>query len=200
MAKYLRKSDVRAIEDVINSALDYMNDRQLRGWDIYPALQKCYDNFDEQSNTSATLAECRELIGVFDGMFAKTLSNRLDNIITTGIRVQNYPSHWRMTETQPRDQYRAGNPAPAMPGFWLCPRPNGSHLAAHPAANADCTIEHVNPVVWHWNNHGYNQSKVQRENWYWDTNNHEYLCQACNSSKGGGGLVYQIVTGPNYTN
>ena len=136
--------------------------------------------------------------------FQTDAADALNNIVTTGIRAMNYPGSWNQAEKLARDTYRGANPgtpiviggAPAA--TWRCPGAAGN--PAHDALFNDCTIDHVIPVVQHWNNLGHDMDAAGRAAWYRDTTNHEYLCQACNSAKGGGGQNYRILTGPNYSN
>lgn len=62
------------------------------------------------------------------------------------------------------------------------------------------TIEHKKPVVEHWNEEGFNQSKQQRTDWYNDTSNLTVKSKSLNSSEGAKlGQTYRQDTGPNYS-
>lgn len=200
MAKYLRKEDVAALEETLQNILSWMEEsgKHITHKAAYEYIGKSFNEFNVESNTADTLAGCSAAVATVSDEWAQAIAN----IVATGIRAMNYPGHWNQAQTTPRDVYRAGHPGPAIQGgaSWLCPRPYGSPLPPHPAALGDCTIEHIQPVVWHWNNYGRNQNKAQRKDWCHSTNNHEYLCQSCNSSKSGGGLTYIITTGISYSN
>ncbi|MFT6907439.1 MAG: hypothetical protein ACJAS1_004120 [Oleiphilaceae bacterium] len=200
MAKYLRPEDVAALEETLQNVLSWMeeNGKHHTNKAAYESIGKSFGEFSDKSNTADVLENCAAAVASVSTDWAQAIAN----IVATGIRAMNYPGHWNQAQTTPRDAYRSGNPGPAIKGgaSWVCPRPYGSPLTPHPAALGDCTIEHIQPVVWHWNNYGRNQTKVQRKAWCHSTANHEYLCQSCNSSKSGGGLTYIIATGPNYSN
>jgi HNH/ENDO VII superfamily nuclease with conserved GHE residues len=66
--------------------------------------------------------------------------------------------------------------------------------------NAAATIEHIIPVAQHWNQHGRDQSRAQRNTWYNDTTNHSVMCGPCNSGLGSGGVLYDRTVTPNFTN
>ena len=54
------------------------------------------------------------------------------------------------------------------------------------------SIDHINPVVWHFNTVGYRLSQQQRREWYNDTDNLCLVHASCNSRKSGGGLKFDI--------
>jgi hypothetical protein len=195
MAKYLRPEDVQSLEIFLQDVLSHMEEAGHAQHPSYDLIYQSYNHFDDDSNTAATLAE---LVNAVSG-FNPAWGQHINAVVATGIRQMNYPSSWNIAETTPRDAYKLAHPGTG-PGTWSCPRPQGSGLPAHDASNLDCTIEHIYPVVSHWNTIGHDTTKIARANWYRDLTNHEYLCQACNSSKGGGGAVYNIVTGTNYSN
>ncbi len=47
-------------------------------------------------------------------------------------------------------------------------------------------VDHIIPVVKHFNDGGYLLSKAERVDWYNDESNLQWLCETCNRSKGGG--------------
>jgi RHS repeat-associated protein len=62
------------------------------------------------------------------------------------------------------------------------------------------SIEHQRPVVDHWNEEGYNQSRPERADWYNDTDNLTVMSKSRNSSEGARlGRTYRQDTGPDYS-
>lgn len=111
-------------------------------------------------------------------------------VVEGGVRANFYPSGFVKHAKQAQIVSDTANTHHAN-GLIKCP---GYKKPAHYVAST--TIDHVVPVSYHWNNTGYQTDKATRRQWYNDTANHEYLCQPCNSSKGG-----QVYTkAPDYAN
>ncbi len=90
-----------------------------------------------------------------------------------------YPSHFEEdTIKKVEDEYRKTK--------YLCP---GCNKSMEGQAKS---IDHIKPVVEHFNQIGYALGPWQRKEWYNDVTNLRYMHPACNSRKGGGGERYQL--------
>lgn len=202
MAKLLLEHDVKALNDLVEGFLSFIDDRRLNHMPGAMELARAYENIGEGGNTAAVIADCVAAAGMLDLSWAATLNA----IVSTSIRQLNYPSSWRLATHTAAQSYQAANPGPPMVvagtviTTWVCPGLSVPTHPAHAALLTDCTVDHDTPVVWHWNNYGYNTNKVERTDWYHDASNHVIMCGPCNSAKSGGGAFYNIVTGPNYSN
>ena len=205
MAKCLRKQDVAAINEIVQDCLSYLDENKVNYHNaVYQELLKAYNRFEAKSNTVATMEIVREAVRELDNAFGTTFGNWVEGIIFDGVRSLNYPSHWTRSHKANARTYMLENPGPGiatatdMKVSWICPGAGGRESHQHPFGAY--TIEHVIPVVDHWNEYGYDQTKQQRKQWYHDFDNLILLCGPCNSAKGGGGSYYRIDTGPNYSN
>jgi len=206
MPKSLRKQDEEAIGNLMNFCIDHLTERGQTGSKIYKDLSACYQSFEPGSNTVDTIDSCRNVLQSFDLIVGSTMAAELETLIITGVRSLNYPSSWPKSHRDWVATYMAAHPGTpvAAVGFppvatWICPTAGGKGTP-HQTLCSTATIEHIKPVVWHWNNYGHNQKKGDRRDWYYDFSNLEIICQSCNSSKSGSGQTYQIGTGPNYSN
>jgi hypothetical protein len=69
--------------------------------------------------------------------------------------------------------------------FWCVGVPKiGRPGHCRPVAEAE--IDHKHEVVRHWNDVGHNQTQAEREQWYNDKNNLQFLCCECNKKKNKG--------------
>jgi hypothetical protein len=194
MARFLRPEDEHAISELVNGYIDFMVNNKLTDYEYYYAayqnLVNAYHSFEQGSNTAAVIATCAAAADVVN----KDWGNQIRAIAFVGIRASNYPSAFSNPALLAKQNYINNNTN--LQGMFRCP---GHGLqAAHWVVAL--TIDHVVPVVNHWNNTGYNCDRVTRVNWYNHVPNHVYLCGPCNSAKNGGGQYYKIVTGPNYSN
>lgn len=188
MPRFLSPSDAQGIEHLLDLTMEEIDDDDPR----YAALYNAYNAFEPQSNTAATIAEVVAAIRLVNNQRA----DQLEGAIFERIRQNNYPSAWNTTATQAKDTYVTNHPG-GNASSWMCP---GFGRATHQATVADVTIDHIMPVAQHWNLTGCNTSRLARANWYQDTTNHAYLCRACNSRRGSGGIRYNIAVGGAYTN
>jgi|GEM_PF-3001264 len=203
MAKFLRKEDVKALNYLVEGYIAFLDDRGLSSTPAAQELIDAYGDISEEGNTVSVIADCVTAAAKLDASWA----GALNAIVSSGIRQLNYPSSWRVATTRSAQDYITRNPGTpiAVSGgptvaTWVCP---GLGVPSHPAHDAlpiNCTVDHDTPVVWHWNNFGYDTTKIERTEWYHDASNHVIMCGSCNSAKSGGGVFYNIVTGNNYSN
>lgn len=193
MPLYIRQQDRQALEGIINDVIDQLVHEGLIGGADYLSLSELFNSFEGGSNTAQTLPVLAQEIQPFSNEAAAMIAS----FQWVNIRSSNYPSGWDLASTTARDQYRASHPG-TSPVTWVCP---GFGLQQpHNVNNTDCTIDHVIPVASHWNGTGNNTDRTTRRAWYYDTSNHTYLCQSCNSAKGSGNITYTFVTGHAYSN
>jgi 5-methylcytosine-specific restriction endonuclease McrA len=189
MPRFLNVQDVAFLEEQINLTLEEIDGRDYR----YKLLSDAYNSFEPASNSAATLAGVANAVALVNAARA----NRIRGLISVKIRQTNYPSNWDNPSKQQRALYLAAHPGTSH-ALWQCP---GQGLTlAHDASINDITIDHVVFVAAHWNHIGHDTDRISRQTWYWDTTNHAYLCQSCNSGRGSAGLLYNIMTGLNYSN
>ncbi|SDZ75722.1 hypothetical protein [Rubrimonas cliftonensis] len=201
MPKALSDQDCEALGEKI---LDFLSMADEAGKTYDPRivkLQRAYDTFEPGSNTTDVLAECVAAAAAFRPAWGAELSA----IIAINIRRHNYPTSFQVAARNKAQADVATAAALPLAGSlgpvpaWTCP---GAGTLAHPAHRAPvnaASIDHVVPVVDHWNSAGRFTDKATRAAWCHDTLNHVTLCGPCNSAKSAA-ATYIIVTGPNYSN
>lgn len=188
MPRFLTDTDTRYFEELLNDLMErYPNH--------YRVLYNAYNSFEPQSNTAATVEDLAAVVARVDVAAA----NSIRATLSIRVRTSNYPSGWDQQSLQAKNQYVQSRLAPHGGNqLWICP---GHHpQTAHVRSIHDATIDHIVPVAVHWNQVGHNSDRITRANWYYDTSNHAYLCQSCNSSRGSGGIFYRGTTGSGYRN
>lgn len=189
MPRFLSREDAQYIELMLDLTIEEVGAYSPH----YQTLNTAYNSFEPDSNTAATIAQVVAAIRPVNTQRA----DALELLVFDRIRSSNYPSAWNYHATQARNTYVANHPGNNL-SSWVCPGTGARQ--AHNATVADVTIDHVIPVAVHWNQTGRNTSNYARVTWYQDTSNHAYLCRACNSSRGSGGIRYVIAVGHGYSN
>ena len=108
------------------------------------------------------------------------------------VRKYFYPSNYHANVKQWKDSELLRLQDSTNTNNFICPECKKSKPPT------EATIEHIFPVVKHWNMNGYDQMQNARITWYNDTTNHKIMCQSCNSRLGGKGANYQDDVGPNF--
>jgi hypothetical protein len=111
----------------------------------------------------------------------------------TSVRKAMYPSSFNQAALDARNDYRDDN-TNDYGNTWIC------SACDEDVDWNDISIDHTTPVAQHWNQLGSNQTRADRNQWYNDTDNHQCMCQSCNSSFGSGGVYYNRVVGGNFRN
>jgi hypothetical protein len=190
MARFLSADETAELERDIDHLIDTLGEEHF----YYGHLVQAYHSFEPESNTAATVAELANVIEVVDA----ALAGRIRSVLSIKIRQSNYPAGWDAASTQAKAQYVLAHPSAGMVAHCVCP--GHPPQVAHNVLASAMTIDHVLPVAGHWNTTGRNTDRQTRHQWYWNTANHEYLCGPCNSSRGSGGVYYNVITGTNYSN
>lgn len=176
----------RAISSEIEVQLSYLMDEVFSDTDPeYDEASTLFFRIDEDSQDT-NVKRWLENASVATGNAC--FSNIATLVIEGGVRTNFYPSGYVSHARQAHSAYDAAHTHGNMV---RCP---GYNIAAHYATAT--TIDHIVPVSYHWNNVGYQTDKATRHQWYNDPTNHIYLCQSCNSSKGG----FRYVKAPDYAN
>ena len=189
MPRFLSQTDAQYFELMLDLTIEQLDSDDPR----YDILTTAYYSFEPASNSAATIAQIVAAIRPVNPQRA----NELELLVFDRIRTSNYPSGWNQQAVQARNTYVTNHPG-SNASAWICP--GTGFRPAHAATVADVTIDHVLPVADHWNQIGRNTTNHSRATWYQNTNNHAYLCRACNSSRGSGGIRYMIAVGPAYSN
>jgi hypothetical protein len=110
------------------------------------------------------------------------------------IRAIFYRSHYSSDAETERDDYIDSFNDPAYPGKFIDQKTNTWE------DKKEKSIDHVIPVVVHWNDHdGNNMNQTARLTWYSEIDNHRYVAKKHNSSDGAKlGITYTWEIGPNF--
>ena len=200
-ARFLSVSQATSLGEKILETMSNMEEAGQTALPAYTALEQAYNGFEPTSDINATIGSILAATAGSTSVHAQQLNAYVNNMLQTNaqnVRANNYPSAYNATANNARDNYQNGRINPLNTNQWQCPG-NGGNRAAHYTTLDDITIDHINPCANQWNTTGYNTDRTARNTWYNDTSNHRYMCRACNSSLGSGGIVYRIDTGNNYS-
>ena len=110
------------------------------------------------------------------------------------IRAIFYRSHYSVDAEKERDKYVDSFKDPKHPGQFK------DQKTKKWEDKSEKSIDHVTPVVLHWNGEGgNNMNQTARLRWYSDTDNHRYVAKKNNSSDGAKlGITYTWEVGVNF--